>query len=89
MSIRNAFFKSNQLTTGLVGRWLSLVYFLGIIVGPVGFLIITITEDHSIPWYFVLITLLLLLSSIGFGISRFKKRFNEVEDDISISPDHQ
>jgi O-antigen/teichoic acid export membrane protein len=87
MSIRNAFFKLNQ-TSGVFGRWLSLSYILGIIIGPVGFLIISITEDHRIPWYFVLLAFLLLLSSIGFGISRFKQRDNQA-DDISISPDRQ
>lgn len=88
MSIRNAFFKFNEPSTGVFGRWLSLIYFFGIIVGPVGLLLLTISEDHNIPWYFVLMTLLLLLFSIVFGITRFKQKYNEAED-ISISPDNQ
>ncbi len=87
MSIRNAFFRLNQ-TSGLFGRWLSLGYFLGIIIGPVGFLIISLTEDHRIPWYVVLLAFLLLLSSIGFGISRFRQGDIEA-DDLSIRPDKQ
>jgi hypothetical protein len=40
------------------------------------------------PWYFVLITSVLLLSSVVFGVFRFKQERNEAEE-ISISPANQ
>ena len=83
MSIRNAFFRFNETPIGRFGRWLSLTYLLGIIIGPAVFLTISISEGHNLPWYFVLITLVLLLSSVVFGIFRFKQEYN-VAEDISI-----
>ena len=88
MSIRNAFFKFNITPTSVFGRWLSFTYLIGIILAPVVFLTISISGWHNMPWYFVLITSVLLLSSVVFGVVKFKQERNQAEE-ISISPANQ
>lgn len=76
---------------GVLDRVALLVGLLGAIVGPFVLLAIGGTDPHNpdetnLPWYFLVIVLVVVLAIIGVGFLMFTREPHN--EDISISPEH-
>lgn len=77
---------------GLLDRVVLLLGLVGAIVGPFALLAVGGRDPSnpnaaSIPWYFLVIVLLVVLVIVGVGFVLFTRE-SHYEDEISISPEH-
>ncbi|HKP88102.1 MAG TPA: hypothetical protein VJZ26_18500 [Blastocatellia bacterium] len=76
---------------GVLDRVALLVGLLGAIIGPFVLLAISGSDPNnpnetSLPWYFLVIVLVIVLAIIGVGFLMFTREPHD--EDISISPEH-
>lgn len=76
---------------GLIDRVILVIGLVGAVVGP--FLLLALSggdpgsNQPALPWYFMVIVLVLLLVIIGIGFVMFTRE-STYDDDISINPEH-
>ena len=86
MSIRNTILKKKLISAGAFDRPSSLIKLVAVILMPFVFLAISGREPNNVPWHFLVMALMLLLSVLVVGFFMFTWESHAAED-ISISPD--